>query len=86
MMTRTYRSDARRQRKPITITVDGRRMRELRLSLGLSQRQVGHAINRTKAYIGQVEAEKTMPSVDAALALQAFYGHMAADTGALLIV
>lgn len=85
MLTRTYLSDRMKQRKPVTVAVDGARLRELRLSLGLSQQQVGDAVGRTKAWVGQVEMGKTMPGVDAALALRDFYGIAAMDTGALVI-
>lgn len=85
MLTRTYRSDAFKRRKPMTVVLDGARMRELRLSMGLSQQQVGDAIGRTKAYVGQVEMEKTMPSVDTAADLQDFYGIVLHDSGALVI-
>lgn len=85
MLTRTYRSDAAKRRKPMTVVLDGARMRELRLSMGLSQQQVGDAIGRTKAYVGQVEMEKTMPSIDTAADLQNFYGVALNDCGALVI-
>lgn len=85
MLTRTFRSDKTRRRPPVTITVDGARMRELRMSLGLSQQQVGDAVGKTKAWVGQVEMEKTMPSVAMASALQEFYGIALHDYGAMSI-
>lgn len=85
MLTRTFRSDAARRRKPVTIRLDGARLRELRLSMGLSQQQVGDAIGRTKAYVGQMEAEKTLPSVASAIGLQEYFGIALHDSGALII-
>lgn len=85
MLVRTYRSDKERTRRPTTVSIDGARLRELRLSMGLSQEQVGAAVGRTKMWVSQVEMEKTMPSIEASLALQEFFGIAAADCGALLV-
>jgi transcriptional regulator with XRE-family HTH domain len=85
MITRTYRSNKERTRRPTTVSIDGARLRELRLSMGLSQEQVGTAVGRTKMWVSQVEMEKTMPSIDATMALQEFFGVAAADYGAIAV-
>jgi transcriptional regulator with XRE-family HTH domain len=85
MLTRTFQSDKARRRPPVTVTVDGARLRELRMSMGLSQQQVGDAIGKTKVYVGQIELEKTLPSVAMAVALQEFFGIALHDCGALHI-
>lgn len=85
MLTRTYNSDKARRRKPTTIVLDGARLRKLRESMGLTQKQVAEAIGRTKAFVGHLEAELAMPSVETAEALRDFFGVQAHEKKALVI-
>lgn len=86
MLTRFYQSDKDRRRRPTTIVLDGARLRKLRQSKGLTQKQVAEAIGCSKAFIHHLEAERAMPSVETAEALRDLFGAEAQDKRALVIV
>lgn len=86
MLTRFYQSDKDRRRRPMTILLDGARLKKLRLSLGLTQLQVATAIGCTKAFVGHLEAERAMPSAQTAEALRDLFGVALHDQKALRIV
>jgi transcriptional regulator with XRE-family HTH domain len=86
MLTRIYQSDKDRRRRPTTIVLHGARLKKLRLSLGLTQSQVAASIGCTKAFVGHLEAERAMPSVQTAEALRDLFGVALHDARALIIV
>lgn len=85
MITRTFLSDRQRQRRPVTIRMDGQALRGLRLSLGWTQAEFAERIGKTKPYVCHLERERVMPSVATAEDIVNVLGHAAADSGALVM-
>ena len=85
MITRTILSDKLRQRKPVTITLNGAALRELRLSMGWSQTEMARRIGKSKPYVGHLEAERLIPSLEAAETMRDVIGIALYDTGALVV-
>jgi transcriptional regulator with XRE-family HTH domain len=69
----------------MTVRLDGLRLRELRMGLGLTMQQVGEAIGKTRAFVWQLETEAAMPSSTTITDLQQFFGVSLHDSGALVV-
>ena len=85
MITRTILSDKARQRKPVTITLNGSAFRELRLSLGWSQAEMARRIGKAKPYVGHLECERLIPSLAAVEAIKNAIGDAVHESGALVV-
>lgn len=69
----------------MTVRLDGARLRELRIGLGLTLQEVGDAIGKTRAFVSQMETEVAMPSSSTVTDLQEFYGIALHDSGAIVV-
>jgi len=85
MITRTILSDKARQRRPVTITLNGTVFRELRLSLGWSQAEMARRIGKAKPYVGHLECERLIPSLTAAEMMRKAIGDALHNSGALTV-
>jgi transcriptional regulator with XRE-family HTH domain len=85
MITRTILSDKTRQRRPVTITLNGAAFRELRLSLGWSQAEMARRIGKATPYVGHLECERLIPSLAAVDDMRDAIGIALHDSGALTV-
>ncbi len=67
------------------IDLDGAKLKELRLSLGMTLSEVATVVGCSFAAIGHYEREAMIPGVDAINGLRRAYGDAMASTGALVL-
>ena len=69
----------------VRIDLDGHKLKELRLGLGMTLAEVATVVGCSYSAIGQYEREGMIPSADVINGLRRVYGDALTSTGALVV-